>query len=200
MIFRALWHLSDELLNEIESLFNQVFKKYYNPLATFAIDESCRKCRCQGPKVFNPTKANRWHLKFFLLVDSNKYVYDFTFYYPKRKKRYRAKKDKEVGSADGDDKESADEDNDDGDDDDDDDGDDDSDDDDSDDDGHKDDENDEDDEDDNTTNNDDDDDTDENEDVDSQLFSEKVVARFISKLPTDRVCHVFCDNWYGGLG
>ncbi len=78
MIFRALFHLSDEFLFWMEEELNRQFVKYWKCFGIISIDEMMIRFKGRSRhKVFEPSKPARRGLKYYALVDVKGYLYRF---------------------------------------------------------------------------------------------------------------------------
>jgi hypothetical protein len=79
-IYNTLNYLPDDVLNEIETVFNARTQKYYNPARVIVLDELSYAYKGRSRhRTYNPKKPNKWHLKFYGFVDSEGFCYRLKF-------------------------------------------------------------------------------------------------------------------------
>ena len=78
IMFRALYHLPVEFLEWMEAELNTVFAEFWVCGLALCIDEVMKRFKGRsGHKVFEPSKPARFGLKYYALVDSHGYLYQF---------------------------------------------------------------------------------------------------------------------------
>lgn len=76
-IWRALWHIPDEVFVFLEQQLVANFQYYWIPHERVALDETlvqCKVCHCQHI-VYDKSKPAKRGLKYYLLVDQGLYAY-----------------------------------------------------------------------------------------------------------------------------
>lgn len=78
LMFRALFHLPTEFLDWMEEELNEVFPSFWTCGPALCIDEIMKKFKGRSShKVFEPSKPARFGLKYYALVDSSGYLFQF---------------------------------------------------------------------------------------------------------------------------
>lgn len=77
-IFAALYHLSDDFLDWMETELNCVFTQHWCCARKVSIDEVMKQFKGRSKhKVYEPSKPTKWGLKYYALVDRLGYLFRF---------------------------------------------------------------------------------------------------------------------------
>lgn len=86
-IWKALWHIPDDVFYHLESELQENFRKYWIPAGDVSIDETLvrHKGRRCGHLVYDKSKPAKHGIKYYMMVDSLAYNYWFKLHRKKSK-------------------------------------------------------------------------------------------------------------------